>query len=121
LPKRFSRSASNSAAFGIASSGSNGLDRPRSAAVPGMNCAMPRAPAGLMALGLKLLSRQISLVRKATGRPRSLADVSIMRQMESASDSDLAGFAGSGSASAQRVATAARHAPTNKIDLFPIG
>jgi hypothetical protein len=69
LPKRRLRSARSAADFGIASSGSNGLARPRSLPVFGMNCAMPCAPAGLISLGRKLLSCQINRVRKATGKP----------------------------------------------------
>ena len=46
------------AVLGIAASGSLGLASPRSAAVPGMNCAIPRAPTGLMASGWKLLSQE---------------------------------------------------------------
>ena len=38
-------------------------------AVRGMNCATPCAPAGLMTSARKLLSRQISRVRNATGSP----------------------------------------------------
>jgi hypothetical protein len=48
--------------------GMNGLARPRSSAVFGMNCAMLCAPAGLIVLGRKLLSCHISRVRNATGR-----------------------------------------------------
>jgi hypothetical protein len=54
LPKRWSSSASNPAASGMAFSGSNGSARPRTLAVPGMNWAMPWAPTGLMTLARKL-------------------------------------------------------------------
>jgi hypothetical protein len=48
-----------------------------------MNCATPWAPAGLIALVLKLLSRQIRRVRKPTGNDRLRAAPSIMRQSAS--------------------------------------
>src|SRR5436189_164458 len=51
----------------MACSGSNGSASLRSAAVPGMNCATPCAPAWLLTLGRKLLSCQISRVKKSTG------------------------------------------------------
>jgi hypothetical protein len=68
-----------SADFGIACSGSNGSASLRSAAVPGMNCATPWAPAWLVTLGRKLLSCQISRVKKSTGKCCAVAAPSIMR------------------------------------------
>ena len=40
-----------------------------------MNWATPCAPAGLTAAGRNELSRQMSLVKKATGSPSALAEV----------------------------------------------
>ncbi len=51
----------------MAWAGSNGSARPRSAAVAGMNWAMPCAPLGLTAPALKLLSCHSSLVKNPTG------------------------------------------------------
>ena len=63
---------------GIAVAGSNGSASPRSEAVPGMNCATPSAPAGLTAWGWKALSRQMRRVKKLTGSPSALAELSTM-------------------------------------------
>ena len=49
---------------------------PRSLAVPGMNWATPCAPAGLTTAGRNELSRQMSLVKNATGSPSALAEAS---------------------------------------------
>ena len=47
--------------------------RPRSSAVPGMNWAMPCAPFGLTACGLKRLSFQISRTNGIGGKPLASA------------------------------------------------
>jgi hypothetical protein len=52
-----------SADAGSAFSGSNGLSRPTSLAVRGMNCATPWAPAGLLELNPALLPDQPSKER----------------------------------------------------------
>src|SRR5215813_6558154 len=69
LPNSFLRSASRSAEWTMADFGSKGSSRPRSAAVPGMNCAMPWAPFGLTALGSNRLSSQISRTNGIAGKP----------------------------------------------------
>ena len=51
----------------IATSGSNGSARPYEAAVAGMNCAMPLAPAGETASGLKLDSARSCAARTLAG------------------------------------------------------
>jgi hypothetical protein len=51
------------------SAGSNGSDNPRQRAVPGINWAMPCAPARLTAFGSKLLSWRINRIKKSMGRP----------------------------------------------------
>src|SRR5688500_2591905 len=63
----------------MACSGSKGSNKPRSCAVPGMNCAIPCAPTGLTAVARKLLSCQINLVRKEMGSPRARAELSMRR------------------------------------------
>src|ERR1019366_9078776 len=102
--------------FGIASSGSNGLARPRSSAVFGMNCAMPCAPAGLIVLGRKLLSCHISRVRNATGRLRVRADDSIRRQADVSIDSTLPVTALSDPASAELPQDRASKTKHRRID-----
>ena len=57
----------------MAAFGSKGSSRPRSAAVPGMNCAMPCAPLGLTAPGLKRLSFQMSRTKNIAGNPLASA------------------------------------------------
>jgi hypothetical protein len=64
----------------MADFGSNGLSSPRSMAVPGMNCAIPCAPFGLTALGLKRLSRQMSRTNAMGGKPRDSACCCMMGQ-----------------------------------------
>ena len=73
------RSASSFAEAGIACSGSNGLASPRSAAVPGMNCATPCAPAGLTTCGRNALSLKMSFVKKPTGNCSRVAELSTSR------------------------------------------
>src|SRR5687768_17944415 len=51
----------------IAASGSNGLRRPYAAAVAGMNCAIPLAPAVDTAVGLKLDSARSCAANKLLG------------------------------------------------------
>src|SRR5690554_6506544 len=86
---------------------SKGLARPRIFAVPGMNWAMPSAPAGLTAPGSKRLSFQIRRARKSFGRPCRSASVAI-RSQTSPSNLSRAESACGGSASAAR--TKASHA-----------
>jgi hypothetical protein len=49
------------------------LERPRSFAVEGMNCAIPSAPLGLTAFGRNRLSFQISRAKKSGGSALVLA------------------------------------------------
>jgi len=64
---------SSSADLVIASATSKGLARPIQAAVPGINWAMPRAPAGLIAWASNRLSCQINRVRNSSGKSLSCA------------------------------------------------
>ena len=92
MPKRPASSARSFAEAGIAVAGSNGSASRRSDAVPGMNWATPRAPAGLTAPGWNALSRQMSLVKKSIGSPSVLAEVSTIPHSV-AKASSLAGSA----------------------------
>ncbi len=89
---------------------SKGSVRPRSAAVPGMNCAMPCAPFGLTASERKRLSFQISRVKKPTGRSWSAAEVSMRSQRVSwvASASSAAVSAAASCVAASTSAVASR-------------
>jgi len=64
---------SSSADLVIASATSKGLARPIQTAVPGINWAMPRAPAGLIAWASNRLSCQINRVRNSSGKSLSCA------------------------------------------------
>ncbi len=75
----------------IADFGSKGSSSPRSAAVPGMNWAMPCAPFGLTACGLKRLSFQIRRTNNIGGRPVASASCRISGQTVSTKGFGLSG------------------------------
>src|SRR5262245_44549042 len=88
LPNWSASSRRNSADFGSACTGSNGSSRPRSAAVRGMNWAMPWARSPLLVRGpttsaWKRLSCQITRAKNSSGRFCARAALSIMRQSDS--------------------------------------
>src|SRR5579871_825882 len=72
-----------------------------------MNCAMPRAPAGLKAAGRKLLSCQINPDRKATGRCWARAEESTIWQTE-ATNASPSSAASAGEAHSKAGTNAAR-------------
>ena len=80
LPNCRYRSAKSLAATGIACSGSNGSAKRRSAAVSGMNWAMPCAPAGLVTPAWKRLSTQTRRVRRPTETWLECAALSTIQQ-----------------------------------------
>jgi len=62
----------------MASPGAKGFIKPRSAAVAGMNWAMPCAPAGLTAMGRNLLSTQSSRISISGGNELARAAASML-------------------------------------------
>ena len=77
LPNSDQSSRSQRADSCNATSGANGSARPRQRAVPGMNCAIPCAPAGLTALASKRLSCQINRKKKDAGSSKAAAALRI--------------------------------------------
>src|SRR5262249_23329434 len=65
----------------IACKGSNGLRRPTVAAVSGINCAMPCAPARLTMFGLKPLSWKRRWMKKGIGRSFDCAAAATVSQI----------------------------------------
>src|SRR5262249_34521611 len=103
LPNWSASSRRNSADFGSACTGSNGSSRPRSAAVRGMNWAMPCARSPLRVRGpttsaWKRLSCQITRAKNSSGKFCARAALSIMRQSDSRTSTFPARAGGGGAA-----------------------
>jgi hypothetical protein len=101
LPNWSRSSAKNSADFGSACTGLKGSSKPRSLAVPGMNCAIPCARRPLRVTGptaseRKRLSCQITRAKNSSGRSEALAADSIIRHIASRASLSRAPSAGFG-------------------------